>query len=805
MVSLVLAMAAVAYTEDGSAPYWERVSADPGCKALDTDCGFPGITEDQCHERSCCWDPNRPSLWCSGKPAECGGEHKCEHGSCNKGKCECDAGYQGWWCNDTVITTVHLIQSNHLDVGFSNLAAGVITEYFTHHIPLMISVGKKLRASDPERLRFLAQGYYINLYFNCPPGYGIPCPSSKEQEALKEAIRVGDVVFHAFPHNAELEVPSTGMVEVGLRQMQDLADSLGVPRPRYLSQRDVPGLPRSVIPLLRRHNVTTVTVGVNGASMYPRVPKVFRWHDKVSGEEVIAMWHPRGYGGYSVGEAVTVKGWGHALVTVWNGDNGGPYSADTYREVFLKLKAEFPGAAIVASTFDNFTDQLRASGLYDSLPVVDEEIGDSWIYGVPSDPKKIAYARALDRAWNRYLDAGGVRDAAYTNASLQVIKNCEHTWGKDVKSTVKDDASWSNSAFLAAKTTGPSAEQYQTLEKSWWEQRDWGVTFPLQALPPSHPLKKIAEEEVAGVVEAVPDLQKEGFSKASPGSTFTCGSTTIGFDKDSGAVTTLVDGRNNQSWGGELFTFAYRSYSQEDFLQFQRNYGNQSNPPDYFKKDFGKPGDNVSQHLVWHGELDSLWVKQTASECSFGVLTRIVDDHGDTSVAHDEYGAPSRFLSLYSLPPGGGGSVNVTIWCVNKTSTRLPESMFVSFLPKGSGAWEMNKLGQWQSTGGVVPGGSWHLHGVEKGFRFSVGGRNLTVFPLDAPVINLGEPLGFPVVTANVSDPWAVAPDLARFGVSSVLWNNLWGTNYVQWYPFFRDGKAVPGEENFISRYTLRF
>jgi hypothetical protein len=43
----------------------------------------------------------------------------------------------------------------------------------------------------------------------------------------------------------------------------------------------------------------------------------------VSTEEVYAMWHPRGYGGYKAGEAVTVKGLSHALVTDWIGDNQG--------------------------------------------------------------------------------------------------------------------------------------------------------------------------------------------------------------------------------------------------------------------------------------------------------------------------------------------------------------------------------------------------------------------------------------------------------------------------------------------------
>ena len=56
-----------------------------------------------------------------------------------------------------------------------------------------------------------------------------------------------------------------------------------------------------------------------------------------------------------------------------------------------------------------------------------------------------------------------------------------------------------------------------------------------------------------------------------------------------------------------------------------------------------------------------------------------------------------------------------------------------------------------------------------------------------------------------MDEPWAYKPDVDTYGVSSVLWNNLWGTNYVQWYPFNRDYAPVAGEENFIARYNLRF
>ena len=41
---------------------------------------------------------------------------------------------------------------------------------------------------------------------------------------------------------------------------------------------DVPGIPRSVIPVLVANGVSAITVGTNSKSMPAVVPKIFEWH-----------------------------------------------------------------------------------------------------------------------------------------------------------------------------------------------------------------------------------------------------------------------------------------------------------------------------------------------------------------------------------------------------------------------------------------------------------------------------------------------------------------------------------------------
>ena len=117
---------------------------------------------------------------------------------------------------------------------------------------------------------------------------------------------------------------------------------------------------------------------------------------------------------------IAVSGCTHALVTDWNGDNAGPYTADQYYQHFQQLQALYPNATvcaracvcclctsqlrcsiisferapqIVASTWDDFVQHLPP--VMDQLPVYTQEIGDTWC---------VPFAvRAVGRVWEPLL------------------------------------------------------------------------------------------------------------------------------------------------------------------------------------------------------------------------------------------------------------------------------------------------------------------------------------------------------------------------------------------------------------------
>eukprot|EP01116_Phalansterium_solitarium_P018609 TRINITY_DN499_c0_g1_i1.p1 TRINITY_DN499_c0_g1~~TRINITY_DN499_c0_g1_i1.p1 ORF type:complete len:799 (-),score=301.91 TRINITY_DN499_c0_g1_i1:735-3131(-) len=777
------------------------VSGLSGCSHK-VDCGFPGISQQQCQQRGCCWDSSAAEIWCSA-PA-CANDSACSgHGQCIGGACQCEAGFEGWNCAQTTITTVHVVQSCHLDVGFADSSVGIINLYFDHHFPMAIQVGQQMRANTSYdfRLRFMAQSYVVSLYLDCPLGMGLHCPNATARQAFIEAVQVGDITWHAFPFNAEPELYDPVLVAAGVELSHMLDRQFGLPLKATMSQRDVPGMTSGIVPWLVDSGVSAISVGVNSASTPPDVPTAFVWRDQSSGAEVLAMWHPYGYGGYEISDAVIVPGLSHALVFDWNGDNAGPYTADEYFQHFEQIQKEFPNAQVVSSTFDNFTQYLAQAK--SNLPVISNEIGDTWIYGVPSDAHKLAQLRAMNRAWAAFTSESTAKtrqlmnnDPVFWNATRLMLKNGEHTWGRDVKSNLQDNTNWANPDFEFARTQGPNRAQYGILEQSWWEQRQWGIDIPVGALQAAgHPLYSLVESEFGQLVPQLPNPSAAGYTLVTnvSGSVFTCGAVQLSFDATTGAVNGLHVG--TQQWASATRTLGsldYRTYSQQDIVNFLDSYLDIQPPPSWAFHDFGKPNCTVSQHTSTIAQLSSLWVqKSSEGACSFYVAQQF-----DASVVLN-YGAPAVSWTQWSISSGSGSvEISLSLQLFNKTSTRLPEALFFVFNPalaaNQQAGWTLSKLGQTIDVDSVVNGGGKHLHSADK---VTFAGA-LEIDFVDASVACVGAPMGYPTPT-NITADWQ------DYGVSSNLFNNLWGTNYIMWQPFNYNYTKVEGEENYLFRYAI--
>ena len=206
------------------------------------------------------------------------------------------------------------------------------------------------------------------------------------------------------------------------------------------------------------------------------------------------------------GDVSRVAGTGVALAVAHTGDNHGPQSPAEIIEVFERLRRQFPGAKVEASSLNEFAEAIASRT--DGLPLVTAEIGDTWIYGVASDCQKASRFRELTRlhrAWSG-SDAGAPPTAAMNAFARNLLLVAEHTWGLDEKTHLADFETYAKDAFSAARTTGA----FPKMEESWREQRAY-LDRAVEALPTGGPREQ-ALAALAAAAPAPPDVS--GLAKA---------------------------------------------------------------------------------------------------------------------------------------------------------------------------------------------------------------------------------------------------------------------------------------------------
>ena len=624
------------------------------------------------------------------------------------------------------------------------------------------------------------------------------------------------------PHNFQTEVFDADLFNYAIQLTHDLDRSFNLPPKRVMSQRDVPGLTRAAVPLLAAGGVAGLSVGVNGGSSPPAVPHYtpFIWRDEGTNTSVIAFWHPGGYSGWPVDtapECITAPGLDHVLCAAWHSDNQGPHSVEEILDIYNRTRTSFPEANVVASTLDDFLGNVSAALATGrvTLPVVTEEIGDSWIHGIASDPAKLSEYRSLLRMRRASRDRWG--DDDFNRFSRLLVKIPEHTWGVDTKEDPGDYTRWSNVELRKALEEGD--EKFVAAVDSWRRQRSycqWAAEELKSARVDGSDVKNentkyalYSEYLRAEFVVHQPTSLMSAAAADDQVIEFSSHSWDIGIDPKTGVLvklqhktTTTTKNNIKKDWvgGGHMAKLVYTTYDESSYDAIWDHYAYSRSPfPDWFLRDFGKPnctklGGAMRREVGTR--LKNVYTKSKDVSTDIGtdkglfvVLEMEFDDDEVVEVA----GAPSTIYLELSSPGDGTTTTNPrelfidVIW-ENKTATRLPEAMWLSFEPDPQeavdpGSWEMSKLGQWISPLEVAVNGSRSMHGVDDdGVRVGSGGGEegdeklqLQIRTLDAGLVSPGKKTPFPTVHE--------LPDMEA-GMHFNLINNIWGTNYVMWFPY---------------------
>ncbi|OWV77393.1 glycosyl hydrolase [Rhizobium sp. R339] len=623
---------------------------------------------------------------------------------------------------------VHLVFKTHLDIGFTDHAEKVRRQYHERFIPQAIETARHFYAENPDEPKFIwtTGAWLIWDHLNSR--------SAAEVAALEQAIERGLIRWHGLPFTTHTELMSPDLFRAGLSYSQELDRRFGKTT-IAAKMTDVPGHTLGMVPLLSEAGIRFLHLGVNTASPPPDVPDIFRWRAP-GGEEVVVMYQR------SYGETCFPEGFADGLSFAHTSDNIGPQSVPGVAEAYRELRGREADAVIRAATLEDY-----GAILWDArkrFPVVELELGDSWIHGSASDPIKTARFLGLQRLYDRFAAEGlDARRLAFGRGLAMVA---EHTCGVDIKSYLRDDKAWSRADFEAARR---SDYRFAYTEASWEEQR----AYLDQAVSELDETDRKAAR--AALAECAAPAVVEGGGRELGLRT---GGWSIALDALSGDVAeiTTPSGRTISGYGGSLIAYRYESYDAGDVARHMETY--LTHREEWAVLDHDKPG------LARSGAARSkVYLPALAGSQGAGIILAMPDE------AVQAYGAPAHVMLQFT---DEGNRLGLSLTLRDKPANRMPEASFLSFTPQGARDWQFRKMGLWHRSHNIAPGGGAQLQAVTAA-RCDLQDAGLTIETFDAPLV---APQGWDFMTFC-----RTRPDFDA-GIRFNLHNNKWGTNFPMWW-----------------------
>lgn len=636
----------------------------------------------------------------------------------------------------------------HLDVGFTNTQANVMRLYFDRYFPEAIKTAAQQRATGGDPYVWTTGSWLLYEY--------LEQANAAERRQMEQSIAAGDIAWHALPFNWQTEMLDRSMI-VGSLGLSESLDRRFGKKTTGAKMADVPGHSRGIVGPLAERGVKLLHIGVNGGSTPPEVPEAFVWKDD-TGASLIML-----YSLHSYGSVIQVPHSDLAVAIMMRSDNGGPHSVAEIHQVYADLRKQFPQAQIKAA---NASEIAAAVEQFEStLPVVTQEIGDTWIYGIPSDPLKVARYREAARLRDEWITQGAFKSGDATDCQLlrRLALAVEHTWGTDTKRYL--DYDHYTPADLKKVLDQPG---YKTMEHSWQEKRD-DIDEGLANLPAA--LKTEAGKRLKSVEPVEPSY--EALESYSAPAVIETEHFRLALDPKTGALMKFANRKMSREWASEdhpLALFTYQTLSAAEFATFNANYN--VSKASWVQKDFGKP--NIAhfgaEAREWHPRV--MRARAGRRGAAHYVIAELkIDDPASESQGRVAW--PQRMFVELTLPDAEP-VCHMRFSSFEKQINRMPEAMWLTFQPLApdSTGWTLEKVNQRVRPDDVVRGGNRYMHAVTRSVHYEDPRGTFEIAALDAPVVALGErsPIAFT----------KKQPDLSR-GLHFSLFNNAWGTNYPQW------------------------
>lgn len=651
-----------------------------------------------------------------------------------------------------MIKKVHVVFKTHLDIGFTDLAKNVVDQYINDFIPKAIDLAEELDdKGEEEQFIWTVGSWLIDEYLRVG--------DVQQINRLEKAIKKGLIRWHGLPFTTHTELMSEELFEYGVSLSKGLDEKFNT-KTIAAKMTDVPGHTIGMVPILARNNIKFLHIGVNPASYVPEVPDVFRWRAQ-DGSEVIV--------GYAkqYGDILKVEGLDEVLYIAHTGDNQGPPSKEDIKEVFERLQIQYPGANVQSSTLDEFAYSVLR--IREQLPVVTDEIGDTWIHGIASDPYKIALLKELERKSKKWKQEGWTnKDLDFDYFHRKLLLVAEHTWGLDHKSYLQAYDKYTREDFDKARARDED-KKYSKMEESWEEQRG----YLYDAIEGLEDVRK--KEVLDGLRPIRRGKEGIGLQLLQPYQSIKVGRFLVQVGEQGELVKLIDEKSKSYIQDNVLGLLSYEIFDETDYAYWLKHYSqNMSVNWGWAKPDFSKPQLEYNQGGCKKGKyrpfVKAMYLERMQRK------DQIYIELGMNEALNSCNGAPKEITIVYVFDTCQA-SVDIEVLWKDKPASRLPEAMWFSMCPqiKTPQHLRINKLGSKINVQEIVYGGNRNMHCINEEIVYGGVDYQFKMTSYDAPAVCVGEPkiLKFDQKIAEGSS-----------GIHFNLVNNIWGTNF----PMYNEG-----------------
>lgn len=365
--------------------------------------------------------------------------------------------------------TIYVVFKTHFDIGFTELAEEAIERYGK---VMLADVVKTCEATQD----FGKEHRYVWTMPAWPLIQSLNPDYAKEDviEKAKALIVNGQIAWHVLPFTTHTEFCGLEEYIRGMYHSKSLSEEYGK-WPISAKMTDVPGHTWILPSILYKAGVRFLHLGCNPGCMPPDVPRLFYWEGP-DGNRILTFYSKGAYGS----SLIPPEDWPFPvwLALIQTNDNVGPQEPGIIEEIITEVNKESPNSKVIIGSLDDFYYELSQYSL--NIPVIRKDLADSWIHGVGTYPREVSRLRALRNdllSSEKALGMGRIFEVfnfdelkEYTHEITKSFEKSilfgEHTWGLDVKTTMKDNRHYNKELFLKNK----NAPLYKRMEKSWDEQ-----------------------------------------------------------------------------------------------------------------------------------------------------------------------------------------------------------------------------------------------------------------------------------------------------------------------------------------------